>query len=184
MPCGGLQKVGAAHDIGDLHFSIIDYNRQLICRHIVAAPDYEVAEIMSSHERLRSEMTVNEFDYLSVRRAKTPVHARRRVEIGCVGARAASARINRLIVGLIGRAGCLRQIFARARARKDEAAIAKLAPYLQIVRTPLALGVWRIRSAAVRAFAPVNSESMQVFDHGFGKFRLAALWIQIFIPKG
>src|SRR6516162_4153557 len=71
----GLEKIDSAHNLGDLHSGIIDNNCKLICGDVVAAPDDEVAEILTRYERLRTLTLVGETDRFAVGYSEAPVHA-------------------------------------------------------------------------------------------------------------
>lgn len=42
---GGLQQVGPANNLGDLHGGVIYDYSELICRNIVATPHHEISEV-------------------------------------------------------------------------------------------------------------------------------------------
>jgi len=109
---GGLQQIRAADDFGDSHFGIVDGDGELICRHVIVAPDDEVAEIAPCAESLMAEMKVEKTELLAIRHSTTPAHTGRIIEFYSISARAASPGINRLIIRMVWRAGGLREIFA------------------------------------------------------------------------
>ena len=74
LPRGRSQQILAADDFCDPHCGIIHHNRKLICGNIVVTPDDKIAKVLSCDQSVRSKLAVNEFNYLSIRHAKTPVH--------------------------------------------------------------------------------------------------------------
>src|SRR5271156_4353723 len=127
---GGFQQICTADDLGYLHGSVVDGDRELIGGNSVFAPDQEVSEVFSGDETLGAELTVVKLDRLAVGNSKAPVdfgflHAFAfRVEI-CVVCRrrrfwTARSGINRLII--MRSLGHSSQVFPRTAARINVAA--------------------------------------------------------------
>ena len=131
LPRSRLQQIGAAHDLRDLHGSVVDDDRQLICGNIVAPPDHEVAEIFARNVSLRPDArSSNAIASPSGTRNRqfTPAGPSWR---GLADPFAAAARIHRLIVAFVRR-GRRSQVLARAGAGIDEPAVAQLAPGVEV----------------------------------------------------
>jgi hypothetical protein len=60
LPEGGTEEVRPAHHFGDLHFRVIDYDRELISGNIVFAPDDEIAKVNAGGSALWSERLIEE----------------------------------------------------------------------------------------------------------------------------
>lgn len=60
LPDRAHQQVRAAHDFADLHGVVVNHTSQLIRRHIIAAPDHEITEILSRYEFLEAEISIRE----------------------------------------------------------------------------------------------------------------------------
>ena len=60
LPRRRLQQIGPAHNFGDPHRSIVDHNRQLVGRNIIAPPHNEVPKIAPRHHPLRPQMQIGE----------------------------------------------------------------------------------------------------------------------------
>jgi len=72
LPGGADEQVLPANNLGNLHGRIIDHAGQLVCGHIVAAPDDKIAEVFAGGETLFAKISVHEGDGFAVRHAKTP----------------------------------------------------------------------------------------------------------------
>ncbi len=183
LPGCRFQQICAAHDLSDFHFGIVDHHRQLIRRNVIAPPNHEIAEIAASEVKLLAEVKVGETDFLTIGHPKPPVHSCRHIEVRCIGPRTAAPRIKRLIINIVRSACRLCQVFAGAGTRIDETCIPQAAPRGEIVLPPLALGVRRVRPAAIRAFIPSNSQPTEVFDHRVNKLCPAALRIKVVVAE-
>ncbi len=203
LPSRRLQQVRAAHNFGDAHSCIVDHDRELICRDIIAAPYDEVSEIAPRDHPLRPEVQISERDLLAVAHAKPPVHACRLGVFHCTCGdgrlgRLAKAKpstpmhadrwttpagIHWLVIHVIRRSRRLRHVFSRANTRINHAEIPQLSPRFEIVPPPLTLGIGTSWSAAVRAFDPLDAQPSQIFEHRLHKLRPAALRIQIFVAE-
>src|ERR1051326_4239614 len=75
------------------------------------------------------------------------------------------------------------QVFARAGAGVDQAAITQFLPRRQIDAAALALRVRREGPAHARPLIPVESKPAQIFIHGAHEFRPAALIVEVFIAE-
>jgi len=184
LPRRRLQQIRAPHDFRDSHRRVVNHNRELVSRNIVAAPDEKISEIeiLSRDVALPAKIQIRKLDRLTVQDPKPPVHARGFRELTDILALTTSSGIHRLIISIIRSARRLRQILARARTRIHEAALPQPPPSLQIVRPALTLGVGSISSSTVRPLTPANSEPVQIVKHGIGEFPSRALWIEILIP--
>ena len=60
LPEGRMEEVRPAHHFSDLHFRVIDYDRELISRNIVFAPDDEIAKVNAGDSALWSERPIEE----------------------------------------------------------------------------------------------------------------------------
>jgi hypothetical protein len=67
LPCRGLQQICSAHDLADLHGTIISNDRKLVGRNIVATPDHKVAKVAACDEPLPSQMLIEKGDFLPIR---------------------------------------------------------------------------------------------------------------------
>ena len=72
---GGFQEVLAAHDFGDAHLGVIDHHSELIRGDIIMTPNYEVAEVFTRQEVLRTAVAINERNAFTVGDAEAPVDA-------------------------------------------------------------------------------------------------------------
>ncbi len=194
LPGSRFQQVRSAHYFCNLHGSVVNHDRELICRHIVPAPNDEVPEIPASDDMLRPEMQIGKSYFFAIRNPKSPVepdrlrtsgdgrpaHAK---PSGSGISRPANPRIHRLIVPVIRRPSRLCHISPRAGAGIDHPQIAQLLPRRQIARPPLALRIRAERSAAVCPLCPFNPQPVKIVIHRLHKFRTATLRIQIFIAK-
>src|SRR5215467_1763611 len=75
------------------------------------------------------------------------------------------------------------QVFARAGAGIDKAAVAQPAPGFQIKIAPTALVVWAEGAADVWTFVPVEPQPAQIVEHCSNKFLPAALEVEILIAE-
>jgi hypothetical protein len=183
LPRARLQQVRPTHDFGNFHRMVVHHNRKLIRGNVVSAPDHEIPEVPPRRVTLGPEMLIVEYNLLAAWNTKSPIHSRRLREILGIIPSPALPWINRLIVSLIRCACRLRQLVPRAITRINEAAIAQPPPRTQIELSPLALGVWRIRTAAIRTFIPLNPEPLQILEYCENVLRPAPLRIEILIPK-
>ena len=51
------------------------------------------------------------------------------------------------------------------------------------MRSPFTLRIRCVRSAAVRAFLPMNAKPLQISDHGVDEFRLRPLRVEVFVAQ-
>src|SRR5262249_20327237 len=150
-----FQEVGAAHDFGDAHGSVVNNHCELVRGDVIAAPDKEVGEVMAGGELLPAAIAIREGDGFTIRNLKAPAHTRGRVPIpGVADPAAAGAGIAKLIITLVRSFERALQIFARTGARIDEAAVAQFAPRVEIEIAPLALCVRTKSSAGIGPFLP------------------------------
>ncbi len=191
-----LQQIRAPHNFADPHGGVIDHDRQLIRRDIVAAPDNEVSEIASGDHPLRAEVKIGEQDLLAIGNPKAPVHTGRfelivwdrvfdpvRRSEAPPSPRPAFPRIDRLIIRIIRRARRLRHVFSRTSTRINHPQIAQLPPRFDVVCPPFALCVRTCRPSAIRPFDPVDPKPAQVFEHGLHELRSTALRIQVLVAE-
>lgn len=183
LASSGFEEIFAADDFGDGHFGVVDGDCELVRGDVVAAPDDKVAEVTASSEGLWAEMLVDESDSFAVWHAEAPVNAGWFGEVCGVGAAAAFAGIDRLVIEIVGRRGRLRKIFAGAGAGIDCAGIAEFAPCIEIKIAALTLQIRGVRAAAIGAFGPAEAEPAQVFHHGVGELGAAALGVDVFIAE-
>lgn len=179
-----LQQIGATHDLRDLHRRIVNHNRQLVRRDIIAAPDDEVTEVTPRDQPLWSEAQVIEANLLTVPDAKAPVNPGGRVRCRrWHRLRAAGGGVQRFIVPLVRCASSQRNIPARARARINCTQVKQLLPSLQIPATSLALNVRPEWTSPVRSFVPLDAEPAHILDHRLRVIEPAALRVQVFVAK-
>ncbi len=112
---GGLQQVGAAHHLGDLHGSVIHHHGKLISGDVVAPPNHEIAEILAGHEPLLALPQVGERDHFPIRDPEAPMHA---FGLGMGprfrNPRPAAPGIERLVILSLGRGGSLEAAYRSA----------------------------------------------------------------------
>lgn len=183
LPGRRLQQILAPHYLGDAHGDVIDCNRELIRWNAVTPPDEKIAEIAACYGALLAEIQVDKTYFFAVRNAKPPVHSRGPEEASRVAAAAATSGINRLVVQIVGSAGGLGQVFARAGTWINESSGAQAPPGFQVMSAPLALRIRTIVSAAIRPLVPAKSEPLQVFNHRLRKFGARSLGIEIFVAQ-
>src|SRR5258708_17830268 len=75
LPRCRLQQIRAAHYFGDPHCRVVDYDRKLVSRNIVASPDKEIAELTACDEALPAKIQVGKFHLLALGDAKPPLRA-------------------------------------------------------------------------------------------------------------
>src|SRR6266850_6286733 len=127
----------------------------MVSGNIIAPPHQEITEIVPSHVALRAQIQVGKCSLFSIRNAKAPVDASRIGELRSIRMLAATTRINRFVVRIIGRACCLSQVLARTDAGVNETAITQLPPRVKVKSPPLALRIRGVWTTAVRSFTPV-----------------------------
>lgn len=71
---GTHYKIGAADDLGDAKFRVIDDCRELIAWRVVFSPNEKITEIAAGHCVLRAEIFVGENDGFVVGYPKSPIH--------------------------------------------------------------------------------------------------------------
>src|SRR5215469_6188429 len=139
---------------------------------------------MPGREFLPAVIAIGEGDGLTIGNLKAPAHTHGRVPIpGFVDPAAAGAGIAKLIITFVRSFERALQIFARAAARIDEAAVAEFAPRVDIEIAPLALHVRTKSSAGIGPFLPGQAEPAQILEHGVNEFGPGALKIQILVAK-
>ena len=187
LPCRRLQEIGAADNFRDPHLGIVDHDSELICGNIIATPDDEVAEVAPRNETLWTQMRVGKADFFAVGHAESPVCTcgRRRWSGMRLVARdwPAGSRIDRFIIQIIGRAHCLGNFPAGTSTGIDQSALMQILPGGQIACSPLALRIRGMRTAAIRAFVPGDTEPAQIFEHGIDELSAATLRIQVFVAQ-
>ena len=173
LPEGRAQKVGAAHHFGDAHGGVIHHDCELIGRDVVFAPYDEIAEVDARDRALRPGRSIKKLQGFALGNAKAPGHAR-----GILGSNnrqvsgPAGARVERLLILGMGRAGCVQHIATRAIAGIDQAAVAQFLPRGEIERTAFTL--------QKRSVVPLQTEPAQIFANRLPKPWPAARAIEIF----
>ncbi len=154
----------------------------MIGRHIVTAPDNEVAEILSGNRRLFSGAAILKSDGFIIRDAKTniPFTRKQRFEGSRFLRVAACSRINRFLIFGVRRSRGSRDIFSRAGAAVNRADLPELSQKIQIMIPPLALHIRSKRPADIGPFIPFQPKPIQIFDDRITKFRTAPRFIQVF----
>ena len=66
------EQVGPPHDFGDPHGGIVDHDRELIGRHLIFAPDDEIAEVDPGRGALPPGPAVDERQFFAGRDPKAP----------------------------------------------------------------------------------------------------------------
>ena|SRR5438477_5305482 len=148
---GGEEQVCAANHLSNLHCGIIEDHRELVAGNAIVPPDDEIAKVASRDETLLAERAVPKRDYFAIRNAKAPIRIRRRVTRAVLPA---GARIQRFFVALMRRLQGAQNVFARAGAGKESAALAKLVESFSIEIQTLALRIRSERTADVGSFLP------------------------------
>src|ERR1700719_2989681 len=119
LPRRRLQQIRPTHDLRDPHRRIVDDDRQLIGRHIVAPPHNEVPKIPPRNHPLLLQPQIRKANLLPLRHPKPPIHSARLnpysgAGLGCPAQakpsrprhnirRPARPRIHRLIIQTIRR---------------------------------------------------------------------------------
>ena len=199
LPRRRLQQIRPTHDLRDPHRRIVDDDRQLIGRHIVAAPHNEVPKIPPRNHPLLLQPQIRKANLLPLRHPKPPIHSARfnpcsDARLGGPAQakpsrpghnirRPARPRIHRLIIQTIRRPRRLGHIPPRAGARINHPRIPQPLPPLQIVLPPLALGIRTNGPAAVRSLHPRNAQPAQILEYRLHELRTTPLRIQILIAK-
>jgi hypothetical protein len=178
-----FQKVGAAHDFADSHVCVIDNDGELISGHVVSPPHDKISEILSGGPHVRPEVPIRKTNLFSIWNAEPPIHARRLCKLGCIRAATAPARVDRLIVGIIGGTRRFGHVPTRTRAGIDKTAITQLLPRGQVKIPPLTLRVRPVWSPEIRTLGPFDAQPAEILQHGTHELRSASLEIQILIPQ-
>ena len=80
LPSSGCQKILPANDLGDTHSEIVHDHGQFVGWNVVPIPNEEISKIPQRHKVDTAAIPVDELDLLSIRNAKSPVSAFRRLE--------------------------------------------------------------------------------------------------------
>ena len=119
---------------------------------------------------LRAEIQIGKFNRFAIGHTESPIHTSRLGKPSRIPAFAASARVDRFIVGIIGSARRLRQILSRADAGINQPLLPQLPPGPKIMPSPLTLRVWTVllhhsrdlRSSRAPATADLPSSPEQI----------------------
>jgi len=60
LPRSGNKQIGSTNHFGNPHRGVIDNHGELIGRHAIVPPDYEITEVFSCDERLWAKRTIIE----------------------------------------------------------------------------------------------------------------------------
>src|SRR5271169_1211649 len=132
---------------------------------------------------MSSQVQIYEVHFFAIRNAEAPVDSCRFGEGGGIAAMAATSWVDGLIVPIVGGAGCLREVFARAGAGINGSSVAQFSPRFEVVGPALALHIGTVVPAAIWAFGPADAEPLEVFDHRACELCSRALRIEIFVAE-
>ena len=110
LASSGFEQICSSYHFRDLHCLIVHSDGELVRGHIIAPPYYEISEVAARYKRLRTEMEIDKGNLLCIWHSKAPIHACRLGKLLSVRPGTTSTGIDRFVIGIIGRAGGLRQI--------------------------------------------------------------------------
>jgi hypothetical protein len=179
---GREEEVCATDDFGDAHGMVVGDHGEFVGGEAVFAPDKEVAEVASSHERLRALERIDKGDGLAVGHAEAPVGRAGSASFAAgTQGRAEAGRENRLGVILRVWGGQTAfDVLAGLVARIDRAGRLEERPDVAEPGKALRLHVGCVRAADVGSFGPFQPEPAQVFDRRIGELGSASSRIEIF----
>ncbi len=182
LASGGVQKVGTAHDLVDVHEGVIDNDGELIGEDAIGATNNEIAYCLLNVLLDGTGQHVGKGDDAVVIDAEAEGGT---TVVGFVlpalllGQVAARSGVTRTFVAVRG-AGDAGDFGTAAIAWIDKTGVEQALKVEVVGVLTLALNIGRVRTANVRAFVPVEAKPVEVLKHTFSGAGANAWAVEVF----